>query len=48
MFSELVQNPSAVLAHIRATGDAVLRRKVLYMDERSRRLLALKLAPDGL
>jgi len=48
LFSELVQNPSAVVAHIRATGDAVLRRKVLYMNERSQRLLGLKLAPDGL
>ncbi len=48
LFSELVQNPSAVVAHIRATGDAVLRRKILYMHERSQRLLALKLAPDGL
>ena len=48
LFAALLLRPAEVVAHIRATGDAVLRRKVLYMDEKSQRLLALKLAPDGL
>jgi hypothetical protein len=48
LFSQLLVNPDGVLAHLRATNDAVLRRKVLYMDEKSRTLLGLKLAPDGL
>jgi hypothetical protein len=47
LFSQLLVNPDGVLAHLRATNDAVLRRKVLYMDEKSRTLLGLKLAPDG-
>lgn len=48
LFANLVLKPAEVLARIRAAGDTVLRRKVLYMDEKSQRLLGHKLAPDGL
>ncbi len=48
LFAALLIQPGDVLARIRATGDSVLRAKVLYMDQKSQRLLALKLAPDGL
>ena len=48
LFATLLLKPGDVLARIRATGDSVLRAKVLYMDQKSQRLLALKLAPDGL
>jgi hypothetical protein len=48
LFSALMLKPGDVLARIRATGDSVLQRKVLYMDQKSERLLALKLAPEGL
>jgi hypothetical protein len=48
LFAALLLKPGAVLARIRATDDSVLRRKVVYMDQKSARLLALKLAPDGL
>ena len=47
LFSQLLVNPGGVLAHLRATNDPMLRRKVLYMDDKSRTLLGLKLAPDG-
>jgi len=48
LFAALLLRPADVVEQIRATADSVLRRKVLYMDEKSQRLLALKLAPDGL
>jgi hypothetical protein len=48
LFAALLLKPGDVLAQIRATRDSVLRRKVLYMDQKAERLLALKLAPDGL
>lgn len=48
LFSALLLRPGDVVARIRETGDTVLRRKVLYMDQKSERLLGLKLAPDGL
>lgn len=48
LFSALLLKPDAVLARIRAMGDSVLRRKVLYMDKKSAGLLALRLAPDWL
>lgn len=48
LFATLLLKPGDVLAQIRTTSDSVLRRKVLYMDQKSERLLALKLAPDGL
>jgi len=44
LFEALVFEPGNVLAQIRATGDSVLRRKVLYMEEKSARLLDVKLA----
>jgi hypothetical protein len=43
LFSALLLRPDEVLARIRATDDAVLQRKVEYMDQKSERLLALKL-----
>jgi len=48
LFSELLLHPDEVAAHINATNDDVLRRKVRYMDDKSRNLLGLKLAPFGL
>ena len=48
LFAALLLKPGDVLTQIRATRDSVLRRKVLYVDQKSERLLALKLAPDGL
>jgi len=48
LFSELLVHPDEVVAHIRATNDEVLRRKIRYMDDKARTLLGLKLAPLGL
>jgi len=48
LFAALLLKPGDLLARIRATGDSVLRVKVLYVDQKSQRLLAFKLAPDGL
>ncbi len=48
LFATLLLKPGDVLAQIGATSDSVLRRKVLYMDQKSQRLLGLKLAPEGL
>jgi len=48
LFSELLVHPDQVVAHIRATNDEVLRRKIRYMDDKARTLLGLKLAPLGL
>jgi len=48
LFSALLLRPDDIAARIRATGDAVLRHKVLYMDQKSQNLLGLKLAPLGL
>lgn len=47
LFANLVLKPGEVLAHIRASGDSVLRRKVLFMDEKSQSLLGHKLVSDG-
>jgi hypothetical protein len=44
LFAALVIKPDAVLEQIRATSDSVLRRKVLYMEEKTFRLFALRLA----
>jgi hypothetical protein len=48
LFSALLLRPGDVLARISATSDSVLRRKVLFLDQKSQRLLGLKIAPDGL
>jgi hypothetical protein len=48
LFSQLLVHPDQVVAHLRATNDEVLRRKIRYMDDKARTLLGLKLAPDGL
>src|SRR6266571_5532628 len=48
LFAALLLRPDDIAARIRATGDAVLRHKVLYMDQKSQNLLGLKLAPMGL
>ena len=43
LFAALLLKPGDVLAQIRATSDSVLRRKVLYMDEKVWRMLGLRL-----
>jgi hypothetical protein len=43
LFAALMIKPDDVLAQIRATSDSVLRRKVLYMDEKVWRMLGLRL-----
>jgi hypothetical protein len=48
LFSNLLLHPDEVTAHIRATNDEILRRKIRYMDDKARTLLGLKLAPFGL
>lgn len=48
LFSTLLLQPDEVTAHVRATNDDMLRRKIRYMDDKARILLNLKLAPFGL
>lgn len=48
LFTALLLTPGDVLARIRATSDSVLRRKVLYMEEKCYRLLALRFALERL
>jgi hypothetical protein len=48
LFSALLLRPDEIVTRIRTTNDAVLRRKVVYMDQKSQNLLGLKLAPGGL
>ena len=48
LFAALMLRPGDVVARIRESGDEVLRRKVLFMDQKSARLIGLNLAPPGL
>lgn len=48
LFASLVLHPAEVAAHIKATNDAVLKEKALYLVRKCERLIGLRIALAGI